>query len=160
MRNVGTRNTITKIDPYTAREVRFHKEASFEGWRLKVYGISTGKEPVSDDLVEIGLNAVLPKLPLPALSENCYGVGFLIIHRGALRNWFSLDWWEYEDILFHSLYSSPLEAPNAISKEESAAIACVHELKIIGFESEAWIKSVLSNNGGPDFENYLAEMHI
>jgi len=151
---------MANIEPYKPREAEFRKEADFGEWRLKVYGISTGDELVSDALVETGLNAILPNLPQPALSEDRYGVGFVIIHRGTMRNWFSLDWWEYEDILFHRLYSSPLDNANEISAEESAAIACVHELKIISFENEAWIKTVLGNNGDTDFERYLNERYV
>lgn len=147
------------MEPYIARVVEFRKIATFEGWRLKVYGISTGAEPVSDDLVESGLNEILPTLPQPTLAEDRYGVGFVIVHRGALRNWFSLDWWEYEDILFHTLYSSPLDKADVVSIEESAAIACVHELKILAFESEAWIRTALSNEGDPNFDNYLNEKY-
>lgn len=146
---------MTDIEPYIAREVEFRKIATFEGWRLKVYGISTGAEPVSDDLVETGLNEILPNLPQPAMAADRYGVGFVIVHRGELRNWFSLDWWEYEDILFHNLYSSPLDDAGVITAEKSAAIACVHELRIIAFESEAWIRTALSRKSDPDFESYL-----
>ena len=150
---------MSTIEPYRAREVEFHKEVTFGEWRLKVYGLSTGNESVSGELVKIGLSSILPKLPQPALSDDRYGVGFAIIHRGILRNWFSLDWWEYEDILFHNLYSSPLDNPSNITAEESSAIACVHELKIISFESEAWINTVLGDNGDTGFENYLKERY-
>ena len=85
-----------------------------------------------------------------------YGVGFLIIHQGTMRNWFLLDWWEYEDILFHRLFSSPLSSPDTITPEDdSSAVACVHELRVINFESEAWTKTVLSNDSEPDFDEYL-----
>ena len=151
---------MTRIEPYKPRDVEFRKEVAFDGWRLKVYGISTGDEPVSSDLVETGLSAILSSLPQPAFSEDRYGVGFVIIHRGSLRNWFSLDWWEYEDILFHNLYSSPLDKPSDVTAEESAAIACVHELKIINFETEAWIQTVLSSNASPNFEKYLRERYV
>jgi hypothetical protein len=90
------------------------------------------------------------------MSEDRYGVGFLIIHQGTMRNWFLLDWWEYEDILFHRLFSSPLSSPDTITPEEDSSVAaCVHELRVINFESEAWIKTVLSNDSEPDFDEYL-----
>jgi hypothetical protein len=81
----------------------------------------------------------------------------VIIHRGTLRNWFSLDWWEYEDILFHKLFSSPLDEIASVTAEESSAIACVHELKIISFENNAWINTTLSDGGDRDFSNYLSQ---
>ena len=148
---------MNTIEPYSARPVTFLKVVSFDGWRLKVYAISTAAECVTDALVSKGLDAILPELPLPASTDDRYGVGFVIIHRGTLRNWFSLDWWEYEDILFHKLFSSPLEDIENVTAEESAAIACVHELKIINFENEAWIKTALGKAGDPDFDGYLRQ---
>ena len=143
------------IEPYTARPATFLEVVSANGWRLKVYALSSGDESVTEALVSAGLDAMLGELPRPASTEDRYGAGFAIIHRGTLRNWFSLGWWEYEDILFHRLFSSPLDDPQSVQAEESAAIACVHELKIICFESDAWIKTALSEAGDPDFDNYL-----
>ena len=148
---------MSTIDPYSARPVTYLKEVSSNGWKLKVYAISTGDGRVTEDLVVTGLNSILPELPLPASTDDRYGVGFVIIHRGTLRNWFSLDWWEYEDILFHKLFSSPLDDIEKVTAEESAAIACVHELKIINFENEAWISTALSKDGDPDFDSYLRQ---
>ena len=147
---------MNKIEPYSSRTVEYLKQASFGNWRLKVYGLSTGNDPVTDDLVSTALNKLLPMLPLPAITANRYGVGFVIIHRGILRNWFSLDWWEYEDILFHKLFFSPLDDIGSVSAEESSAIACVHELRIINFESEAWINTALHKDGDPDFTGYMS----
>ncbi len=79
----------------------------------------------------------------------------MIIHRGTLRNWFLLDWWEHEDILCHKLFSSPLNDMASITAEDSAATACVHELKIINFETEVWIDTALGKDGDRDFSNYL-----
>ena len=99
-------------------------------------------------------------LPQPAVTKWRYGVGFLIIHHGTMRNWFLLDWWENEDIIHHQLFSSPLDDPESITAEtDKSLIACVHELRIINFESEAWIKTVLCSGETPSFENYL-NLHL
>ena len=75
----------------------------------------------------------------------------------SLLNWFLLDWWEYEDILFHNLFSSPLSDPNSITPEQdSSAVACVHELRVINFESEAWTKTVLGEESEQNFDEYMA----
>lgn len=146
---------MSNIEPYSARPAEFLREESFNGWRLKVYAIATGTGRVTEDLVSSGLDAILSELPLPASTDDRYGAGFVIIHRGILRNWFTLAWWEYADILFHKLFSSPLDDIENVSAEKSPAIACVHELKVINFESEAWIDTALSKNGDPDFDDYL-----
>jgi hypothetical protein len=74
-----------------------------------------------------------------------------------MRNWFLLDWWEQTDILHHQLFSSPLNDPNMITAEtDKSLIACVHELRVVSFESEAWINSVLSTSPDENFEKYLS----
>lgn len=147
---------MNTIQPYVKRPVRFIKQVELNDWRLKIYGISAVSSPVSDEFVSNVVDKVLSHLPQPANTENCYGVGFLTIHVGVLRNWILLDWWGYEDILLHKLFSSPLDAPNSIVlEEETSIIACVHELRIINFESEAWIKTVLGKNAQPNLDEYM-----
>ena len=148
--------TMNTIEPYLKRPVKFLKQVNSGNWRIKVYGISAKSESLPEELFNEGVSTVLPLLPEPPMSEDRYGVGFLIIHQGTMRNWFLLDWWEYEDILFHRLFSSPLSSPDTITPEEDSSVAaCVHELRVINFESEAWIKTVLSNDSEPDFDEYL-----
>jgi len=147
--------TMRVIEPYTKRSVTFLTQVDSEGWRVKVYGISANSEAVPAELVDEAIAQVLPQLPQPAVSEDRYGVGFLIIHQGKQRNWFLLDWWEHEDILFHRLFSSPLDSCRTISAEKSSATACVHELQVISLESEAWVKTVLGTDTEPDFDAYL-----
>ena len=144
------------FEPYTKRPVKFLQQVSSKGWKIKVYAISVKTEPLAKELVSNGIKAIISHLPQPALTENRYGVGFMIIHQGAMRNWFLLDWWEQEDIMHHRLFSSPLDNPDAISAEsDSSLIACVHELRVIAFESEAWIKTVLSKDNKANFDDYL-----
>ncbi len=146
------------IRPYSKRPVKFIKQAEFRGWRIKVYGISAVSKSVPDELVIKAIDKVLPQLPQPASAKDRYGVGFLIIHQGTLRNWFLLDWWEYEDILFHKLFSSPLTDPDSITiEQESSAVACVHEFRVINFESKAWTKTVLCKDSEPNFDKYMKQ---
>ncbi len=150
---------MNTIEPYKKRSARFIKQAEFHGWRIKVYGMSAASGSVSSELVNEAIERILPQLPYPASSDVRYGAGFLIIHQGTLRNWFLLDWWEHEDILFHKLFSSPLNNPGLIEPdEESFAAACVHELRVISFESEAWIKTVLRNEPKPDVDEYMRQV--
>lgn len=148
---------MNAIEPYERRNARFLDVVAVRNWRLKVYALATGSGAVTDEQVATALDDIVACLPQPATTADRYGVGFMIVHRGTLRHWFSLDWWEYEDILFHRLFSSPLEEMAAVTEEESAAMACVHELKIIHFETEAWIDTALDEHGDPGFSRYLAQ---
>lgn len=149
---------MNTIEPYSKRPVKFIKQVEFKGWRIKIYGISAVSQSVPDELVNKAIDKVLSQLPQPASTEDRYGAGFLVIHQGTLRNWFLLDWWEYEDILFHKLFSSPLNDPDSITPEqESSAFACVHELRVINFESEVWTKTVLCKDSEPNFDEYMKQ---
>lgn len=144
------------IKPYIKRPVKFIRQVEFGAWCLKVYGIPAVSKHVSNELVAKAIDKVLPYLPQPANTDDRYGAGFLVIHQGTLRNWFLLDWWEYEDILFHKLFSSPLNDPDSIALErESSAVACVHELRVINFESEAWTKTVLCKDTDSSLDEYM-----
>ena len=128
------------FDPYVARPIKFIDQVNSEGWRIKIYGISAKSLPLPKDVVSEGIKNVLSYLPQPALTEQRYGVGFLIIH--------------------HKLFSSPLDKPSSISTEpDKSLIACVHELRVMTFESEAWIKTVLCQDDKPSFDSYL-KLHL
>ena len=144
------------FDPYEIRPVKFVAQANSNGWRIKVYEISAESNSHVQAAVSEGMNTVLLHLPQPAITEQRYGVGFLVIHHGTMRNWYLLDWWEKGDILHHKLFSSPLDEPGSISAEpDKSLIACVHELRVIAFVSAAWVRTVLCKDGKPSFENYL-----
>ncbi len=148
------------FDPYISRPIKFIDQVNSEGWRIKIYGISAKSLPLPKEVVSEGIKNVLPHLPQPALTEQRYGVGFLIIHHGTMRNWYLLDWWEKEDIIHQKLFSSSLNKPGSISAElDKSLVACVHELRIINFESEAWIKTVLCQDANPSFDKYLG-LHL
>ncbi len=144
------------FDPYVIRPIEFIDQVNSKGLRIKVYGISAKSKPLPIEVVAAGMKSVLSHLPQPPLTEQRYGVGFMVIHHGTMRNWYLLDWWENEDIIHHKLFSSPLDKPSSVSPEpDKSLIACVHELKVVTFESEAWINTVLCKDDEPRFENYL-----
>ena len=147
---------MQKLQPYKKRIVSFVKQASFDDWRMKVYQISANSDPIATPLISKAITELLPRLPKIALNEHRYGVGFLIIHQGTMRNWFLIDWWENEDIMHHLLFSSPLEDSSNITAEtDKSLIACVHELLVINFESEAWVNTMLSDDKPSDLNAYL-----
>ena len=144
------------FEAYVKRPIIFIDQVNSEGWRIKVYGISPRSKALPTEVVTEGVANVLRHLPQPCVTEHRYGVGFLITHHGIMRNWYLLDWWENEDIIHQKLFSSPLDNPAAITPEhDKSLIACVHELRVIAFESDAWIKTVLSQGGDPGFDSYL-----
>lgn len=143
---------------YKTRPVRFLDLVEHEGWRIKVYGIrfsENGEESPDSAIVKLAQKAMLEQLPQPAVTDSRYGIGFLIIHQGQHRNWLLLDWWYDQEILKQHLFSSPLDAPDNVTRAESDLFACTWELAVHTFERQAWIDTVLNNPAGPDIEAYL-----
>ena len=139
-----------RFTKYKKREFTFYKVLKFKGWNIKVYGINLINQP-RENILEYLQN----KLPTPALTEFRYGMGFLIIHQGVVANWFLLNWWGYEDVVHQKLFKSPVGDFDDIKPvEDKSILACVYELDIYSFESDAWKNHVLSKEK-PDFERYL-----
>ena len=156
--NTNQGEIVQIIEPYAIRPVEYLKQVNLDGWRIKVYGIPARSEPLSESSVSESIRAVGSHLPQPASAEHRYGVGFMIVHQVKMGNWFSLDWWEHQNVLSHRLFSSPLDNPSLLTPEQDGfMIACVHELRIISFETEAWIKTVLRSDGEPSFDEYLRQ---
>ncbi|MEM7117005.1 MAG: isochorismatase [Chloroflexota bacterium] len=152
---------IRITSPYKKRPIRYLGLAQHNGWRIKLYGIryhedGAGEFPDAVQ-VELGKEKVLGELPETAVTDQQYGVGFLIIHQGQQRTWYLLDWWWGEDILKQKLFSAPLDNPAHITPAEPDLMACVWELAVHSFERQAWINTVLNNPDGASLGAYLAQ---
>ncbi len=144
-------------EPYSPRSVRFLGLWRQGGWRLKTYGIAYRGDGPSPGLVRSARLAAARDLPVPAVAEDRYGVGFLGIHEGRGSNLVFLDWWARENELHHLVYladhTHPLDLKAVV---EGGLHGCVWDLAVIAFERRAWIAAALLNPSGPDLEAYLA----
>jgi len=147
---------VHKFKAYKKRAIKFLEQVDTEAWRMKIYGITSDQENLPVNLILRSKNIVLGYLPKPAVTEQRYGVGFLIIHRSPMENWFLLNWWGNENIIHQQVFSSSTNEPGNISPvDDKSIVACVYELEVYSFERQAWIDTVLSNVKAPDFEKYL-----
>ena len=90
-----------------------------------------------------------------SIYKNSIRVGISYNSSASKANWFLLNWWSNEDILHQKLYASPVDNFNTIKQvEDQSLIACVYEIDIYAFESEARKRQVLIG-GNPDFNGYL-----
>ncbi len=150
-------NTIRLREPYMTRSIRFLEVWETHGWRVKVYGIRYRGELPDRQVVDVAKQLAGRLLPIPAVADERYGVGWIIAHQACDANWFLVDWWTSENALIHQLYMSPLEQPDQLTHASSTGLtACVWELRVVGFERQAWIDTVLANPDGPDLPAYLA----
>ncbi|MEE6208586.1 hypothetical protein U3A55_00230 [Salarchaeum sp. III] len=143
---------------YRKRSIRFHELWEYEGWIIKVYGISYLSEKPSERLIEVSKNLATDVLPNPAVKENRYGVGFICAHEGSGANFIFIDWWSNENELNHHVYVESHEKPYTFEYvTPQGLIACCWDLKVLSFERDSWVKSILNNpNGKPAINEYLS----
>ena len=144
-------------EPYEKRPIRFLEEWREEGWRLKVYGIAYRRGRPRVELIETAKRLARGKLPRPADGEGRYGVGFLGVHDGRGANFVFVAWWADENELHYHVWAGPSEEPQSLEYiNEKGPAACVWDLRVVGFERDAWVAEVLAREAGPDVDAYLS----
>jgi len=144
-------------EPYQARPIRFLELWEEAGWKLKVYGIAYRRAFPRPELVQAAKRIAQSHLQQAVSPGQGYGVGFLGVHDGRGANFVFLDYWADENELHHHVYISPSDQPAQLKyATPSGLIACVWDLRVLCFERQAWLDTVLANPGGPDLEAYLA----
>jgi hypothetical protein len=144
------------MTPYAPRPIRFLELWQPGDWRIKVYGIAHGRSGPRGALVEAGKQVAQRTLATAAGETSHYSVGFVGIHDGRTSNFVFVDWWADENELHHRVFISPTDEPaNLVDQTATGPAACVWDLRVIGFERDAWLDTVLHNPAGPDLEAYL-----
>ena len=138
-------------DPYRARPLRFIKRQDLGSWRVKVYGIATPGRVPRSELVEATVARAAEVLP--DIGPDRPGVGFVIAHDAATVGIALIYWWQSANELHQRVFTSPLDAPQALVPVADPAAGCVWELGIVDFERRAWIEDVLKKD---DIELYLS----
>ncbi len=145
------------IEPYQPRPIRFLNLWEESGWRMKVYGIAYQRELPRRELTAAAKAVAREYLPQPAIAPNRYGAGFLGIHDGRGANFVFVDWWADENELHHHVFISPAAQPLALRKATpDDSQFCVWDLRVLDFERQAWLETVLTNPAGVNLEEYLA----
>jgi hypothetical protein len=140
-------------EPYTLRSVRFLDLLTFDGWRVKLYGIAYQAERPRQALVDGAVAAVQEKLPRPAVTADRYGVGFAGAHQGRGGNFVFLDWWATENDMHHRAWRSSEDEPGRLRPTRPDELtACTSDLAVIAHERDAWVRHVLN---GQDLDAYL-----
>lgn len=144
-------------EPYHPRPIRFLELWQEADWRLKVYGIAYQRPFPRQELVAAAKHVARVHLSQSLDDYSHYGVGFLGIHDGRDSNFVFVDFWADENELHHHTYISPREKPERLAYvTPTGVIACVWDLRVLCFERQAWLTTVLANPNGPDLERYLA----
>ncbi|MFD1019552.1 isochorismatase [Thalassobacillus hwangdonensis] len=146
---------------YQKRPIRFLQLWENGGWSLKVYGISYSSEYPSNKLMDKAKELARDILPFPAVTKNRYGLGFIGVHEGSGANFIFIDWWSNENELNHHVYVESHGDPGMFKYvTPKGLIACCWDLKVLSYERDCWVESVLNNStGSPDIDLYL-NMHL
>lgn len=143
-------------EPYSPRPIRFMELWQESGWQIKIYGIAYDRELPRAELLDAAKNVARERLAQVPSDMSTYGVGFLGVHDGRGVNFVFLDWWAEENELHHHVYVSPKDRPSAFTYvTPSGLTACVWDLRVMCFERQAWLDSVLKNPHGPNLGMYL-----
>ncbi|MGH7468650.1 MAG: hypothetical protein ACRENP_11880 [Longimicrobiales bacterium] len=132
-----------------------------DDWQIKVYTISQESLTVEPAYLDRCLAIAAATLPTPAVRQDRYGLGFAVIHRARMFNQIVIDWWERDNELRHRVFKA--EADASLDFREITATGeafCVWELRVLAFEREAWLDTVLSRAPAVRFDDYLARRLI
>ena len=142
--------------PCEPRPIRFLELWQPAGWQIKLYGIAYGRPAPRGELIEAGKKMAQAILVTMAKKTKHYSVGFLGVHDGRTENFVFVDWWADENELHHHVFISPTDEPaELLDMTATGPMACVWDLRVIGFERDAWLSAVLRNPRGPDLDAYL-----
>lgn len=145
-----------KVSPHRPRPIRFLELATIGDWRIKVYGISQDRPIPERACMERAPAIARSVLPEPAVTEDRYGVGFVVVHQARLFNQILVDWWERENELRHHVFKAEPPKPHDFKNITATGEAfCLWELRVLGFEREAWMQTMLKTSPGPSLDAYL-----
>lgn len=143
-------------EPYQPRPIRMNEYWQLADWRMKLYTITQQLPPVNAEWITIAKQLAEERLPLMAVTDSTYGLGFIIVHQTRRDVFINIDWWAWENELIHHAYTAPLQHPDQFQYvTPTGRTACVWELAVIGHERQAWVDCILANPNGPDTQAYL-----
>ncbi len=72
-------------------------------------------------------------------------------------NQITVDWWEHSNELRHHVFRAEANHPLHFDDLTATGEAfCVWELRVIGFERDAWLETMLDSIDGPEEVAYLS----
>lgn len=123
---------------------------------MKIYGISAwGDQPPAELIAGAEAIAGL-SLPILGANDGVHGVGFLGVHDGVHASFAFVSWWAKTYELNHVLFRGPRGRPGELARVEPTLFGCTWDLRVIAFERDAWIHSMLGDRDEPDLDAYLA----
>lgn len=130
--------------PYQPRAIRFQRLVPHAGWTIKLYSIAHGGRAFDEAPFASGLRMALDALPAPARTQARPGVGFAILHQGNGCDYAVIAWWDRENELPLRVFVRDGVEPSFRAARGSESI-CVWDLEVIGFERDAYVRTLLAD---------------
>ena len=151
---------IVSPGPYRPRPIRFLELWRDSAWSVKIYGISEQASLPPPSFVDTAKRIAGGTLPSPAVAPHRYGAAFVTIHHAAMFHQILVDWWEQVNELRHRVFKARPERPDVFEEITATGEAfCIWELRVIGFERDAWLEAALKSPEATGVEDYL-EMRL
>nr|WP_026681738.1 hypothetical protein [Priestia megaterium] len=96
---------IELSESYQKRPIRFLELWEINDWKIKMYGISYKNDLPSHDLISKAKEIAQQSLPVPAITENRYGAGFVGVHDGKDANFIYLSIGGQMKMSFNIMYT-------------------------------------------------------
>lgn len=148
---------IENLSPHQQRPITPLGVWESTGFAMKVYGIAYNRPGPRVELIEAARAIAGEYLLLPT-TQRTHGVGFIGIHDGRGENQIFIDRWINENEVLHHVWVSRIETPADVHPAPyDFNSVCIWDLKVQCHEREAWMRHVLDNPNGQDFEGYMAD---
>ena len=135
-------------EPYAPRPIRSLGVHAHASYRIKLYAITYGAQPLDRATYDEALPLAVRDLPQPAITKTRPGVGFAIFHQGRGWRYLVLNWWDNENELPQRIWVRERDDPHARWRRAAPDQSiCVWDLQVIWFEREMYVKHVLSRDG-------------
>ena len=142
---------------YLERPTRFLGIEVVEGWRLKLYHITALGQPATYLLLQDALKVAARVIESVPDTSDVLRLGFAGIHEGTRGTFLFVDWWADRKELHHrGFYSDAGPKFEFKPCPTSDPLGCVWDLRVIGFEAEAWARHVLTEPSS--IEGYLSDV--
>lgn len=145
---------MTPFVPYRPRALACLGVEGTVGYRLKTYAIRHDESPFDRERFQDGWDLAIRQLPSPAITEGRPGLGFAILHQGRTGDYLILCWWDRENELPTRVFIRDDGGWRPATSSESF---CVWDLRVLWWEREAYVASVLAGREG-GAEAYLGMM--
>ncbi len=138
--------------PYQPRALAFLGVEAVAGYLLKVYSIRHAAKAFDRERFAARWDLAATALPQPAVADARPGVGFAVLHQAEGDDYLILCWWDRENELPTRVFLRGGEGWRPAAPSESF---CVWDLRVIWWEREAYVGTVLAGTGKNAVENYL-----